>query len=103
MERKDSLLKRLLPLLLLAVLIPLGLWFAARGLGSRGDEESLNLLRQSIQRAAVQCYALEGFYPSDLEYLQEYYGVSVDQERYFVGYQYVASNLMPAVAVLPIP
>ena len=102
MERRHSLLRRLLPLLLLAVLIPLALLLASRGLGGRAGEEQLALAEQSIRRAAVQCYALEGFYPSDLEYLMAEYGVTVDESRYFVGYQYVASNLMPDITVLPI-
>ena len=48
------------------------------------------------------CFALEGAYPRDLSDLEERYGVSVDRERYFVDYRYVASNLMPDITVLPI-
>ena len=39
-------------------------------------------------------------YPPSLEYLKETYGVQVDEERYFVDYRYVASNLMPDITVL---
>ena len=63
--------------------------------------EGLELAEQSIRRAAVQCYALEGFYPAGVDYLEEYYGVSVDEDRYFVDYRYIASNLMPDITVLP--
>lgn len=43
-----------------------------------------------------------GGLPRDLSDLEERYGVSVDRERYFVDYRYVASNLMPDITVLPI-
>ena len=74
----------------------------ANQLGRRTALEGLSLAEESIRRAAVQCYALEGAYPADLSYLVDRYGVSVDPERYFVDYQYTASNLMPDITVLPL-
>lgn len=94
-------LRRWLPLLLLLVLIPLALFLAARGLSGRADQEGLALAEQSVRRAAVECYALEGAYPENLDYLKERYGLAVDEARYFVDYRYVASNLMPDITVLP--
>ena len=102
MERKPSLLRRALPLLVLVILLPLVLFAASRTLGARAGQESLALAEQSVRRAAVQCYALEGFYPTEFSYLEEYYGVSIDTGRYLVDYRYVASNLMPDITVLPI-
>lgn len=88
-------------ILLCLILLPAALYFSARTLGSRADDESRELAEQSIRRAAVQCYALEGTYPVSWDHLKEVYGVSVDERRYFVDYQYVASNLMPDITVLP--
>lgn len=93
---------RAAPILLLLVLLPLVLFFSAQTLGGKADQESLDLAEQSIRRAAVQCYALEGTYPVSWDHLKEVYGVSVDESRYFVDYQYVASNLMPDITVLPL-
>lgn len=93
---------RAVPILLLLVLLPLVLFFSAQTLGGKADDESLDLAEQSIRRAAVQCYALEGTYPVSWDHLKEVYGVSVDESRYFVDYQYVASNLMPDITVLPL-
>lgn len=101
-KRRHSFLHRALPVLLLLVLIPLALFTVSRGLGDRADRENLALAEQSVRRAAVECYALEGWYPPDLKYLQEHYGVSVDENRYWVAYQYVASNLMPDITVVPL-
>lgn len=97
-----SRLRRALPVLLLLILIPLALFAASRGLGDRADRENLALAEQSIRRAAVECYALEGWYPPDLSYLKEHYGVSVDENRYWVDYQYVGGNLMPDITVVPL-
>lgn len=93
---------RTLPLLGLLVALLLALFLITGALGNRAGRQSLSLAEQSIRRAAVQCYALEGAYPRDLSDLEERYGVSVDRERYFVDYRYVASNLMPDITVLPI-
>lgn len=89
-------------ILLGLALLPTVLYLSARTLGSRADDESRDLAEQSIRRAAVQCYALEGAYPVSWDHLKEVYGVSVDESRYFVDYQYVASNLMPDITVLPL-
>lgn len=86
-----------LMLALLAVLV-----YGAQDLSARTDRENLSLLQQSIRRAAVECYALEGWYPDSIDYLVEHYGVYVDDERYMVDYRFVASNLMPDITVLPL-
>ena len=45
-------------------------------------------------------HAAEGIYPPDLAYLEEHYGVQVDEDRYTVDYRAFASNLMPDITVL---
>ena len=62
--------------------------------------EGRRQLEDAVRRSAVACYAAEGIYPPDLEYLEEHYGVQVDRERYTVVYEVFASNLMPDVTVL---
>lgn len=91
---------RLLPLLLFALAVPLAFLLFSWLFGARVDAENLRSTEEGIRRAAVQCYALEGVYPPDLSYLEERYGVSVDEKRYYVDYQYVASNLMPDITVV---
>ena len=64
------------------------------------DSEGRQQLEDAVRRSAVACYAAEGIYPPDLEYLEEHYGVQVDRQRYTVVYEIFASNLMPDVTVL---
>lgn len=75
--------------------------FGVRAMESRSEEESLASLRNAVQRACVQCYAIEGRYPPSVEYLEEHYGVVIDRNRYHVFYDGWASNVMPDITVLP--
>lgn len=84
----------------LMVLLLVVLVYGTKDLSARTDRENLSILQQSIRRAAVECYALEGWYPDSIDYLIEHYGVSVDTDRYMVDYRFVASNLMPDITVL---
>ena len=57
-------------------------------------------LETVLRRTAVSCYAAEGFYPPDVAYLQEHYGLRFDEEAYIVHYVLSASNWMPDITVL---
>ncbi len=56
-------------------------------------------IKEAIEKASIQCYALEGSYPPNLEYLEEHYGLVLDEEKYFYFYEIFASNIMPDVEV----
>lgn len=62
--------------------------------------ESVRIATDSIMRAVVSCYAVEGSYPESYEYLKKNYGVSVDESKYIVHYDIFASNIMPDVSVI---
>lgn len=66
---------------------------------NNNNEESYKILSDAIIRSAVQCYAIEGFYPPDIEYLEENYGLLVDHDKYVVSYSVFASNIIPEVIV----
>ena len=88
-------------LLLPAVLAVLLVFLSALNNLSDGQRsEGRQQLEDAVRRGAVACYAAEGIYPPNLEYLEEHYGIQVDRERYTVVYEVFASNLMPDVTVL---
>jgi hypothetical protein len=66
---------------------------------SRSDDER-EQLETAVRRAAVACYAAEGVYPPNLAYLQEHYGIQIDETRYTVSYIIFGSNMMPDITVL---
>ena len=89
--------------LLLPVIAAAALLMFAAALSSLDQgraEEDMRQLEETLRRACVACYAAEGSYPSDLNYLKERYGIQVDETRYTVYYNIFASNLMPDITVL---
>ena len=68
---------------------------------SRLKTESLEAVEQAVLHSAGQCYAVEGVYPSELSYLEEHYGLTINHSRYVVTYEAFSSNLPPDVQVLP--
>ena len=63
-------------------------------------EEYLRLTEETLRRAVVSCYALEGRYPPDVAYLQEQYGLQLNDEKYIVHYEIFAENIMPDITIL---
>jgi len=62
--------------------------------------EGLKILDDSIRRAVVMCYAVEGRYPDTINYIEETYGIRIDRSRYAVHYSIFASNLFPDITVV---
>ena len=65
----------------------------------RRDNENIHILEDAIIRSAVQVYAIEGFYPPDIQYMEDNYGLMVDHEKYAISYDVFASNIMPEVVI----
>jgi len=90
------------PLLVIPAVLVILLLFstALSNLQAGRISEGRQQLEDAVRRSAVACYAAEGIYPPNVEYLEEHYGIQVDRERYTVMYEVFASNLMPDVTVL---
>ena len=48
----------------------------------------------------VYCYATEGTYPESLEDLKAHYGLTYDEDLFFVDYQTVGANIYPDVTII---
>ena len=97
-DKKTPLLIRILPVILLLLAVGmLTLFF----LLPRKDisTESTAAIREAVERSARQCYAVEGIYPPNLQYLQDHYGLQVNTKDFYVRYEAFASNLPPQVIV----
>ena len=64
-------------------------------------DEQLRMTEDSIRRAAVSCYAAEGSYPQNVQYLVDHYGVQIDEKKFVVNYSIIGSNTMPYIEVVP--
>lgn len=70
----------------------------------RGRQESgKQQLEEALRRTAVACYAAEGFYPPDVDYMVRRYGLQYDADAYCIHYEVFASNLMPDITVVEKP
>lgn len=71
------------------------------GVQSAIREQSAQSMRAAIVDAALQCYAIEGAFPSSITYLEDHYGLVVNNKDYLVTYECYADNVAPSVVVVP--
>lgn len=98
-KKEKSHITTLLPALLLAVALCI-LIAASASLASTNRERETEILSNALDRSITQCYALEGSYPPDLDYLKEHYGLTYNSDRYFIDYRYIGSNLRPNTIII---
>lgn len=86
----------------LIVILAVLAWFVAgvSRLETGRQEQGRLQLEEAVRRTVAACYSVEGFYPPNVQYMQEHYGLQYDPGRYTVCYEIAASNLMPAITVL---
>ena len=66
----------------------------------KNNGRELQIVRDAVKNAALTCYAAEGSYPENLQYLRDHYKLAYNQEKFVVEYDAFASNLMPTINVL---
>jgi hypothetical protein len=99
----NTFFKQLIRTLVLPILVTAIVLYFLTAVSNLNDGKILedkHQLEEALTRAAVSCYALEGAYPPNLEYLIEHYGIQIDADRFTVKYESIASNLMPDITVL---
>lgn len=57
-------------------------------------------LENAILRNITYCYTLEGSYPKSLNYLKENYGLTYDEDLFFVDYRVSGSNIFPEITII---
>jgi hypothetical protein len=57
-------------------------------------------LQDAIEQDISAYYAREGYYPSSIQELQDIYGLTYDEDRFFIGYQLMGSNIRPYVTIV---
>ena len=85
---------------LVLLLVVIVLFMAIVNTADRSGDEGRKQLESSLRRSVMACYAAEGVYPPDLEYLKEHYGLIINEDRYSVHYEAFAQNLMPDITIL---
>lgn len=99
-DRVRRLLRQIAAIIVLAALV----WAVAYFYGpirSTMQDQAAASIRSSVLKAAMQCCAVEGSYPLTLGYLQDNYGLHVNETDYVINYEAFASNVLPSVTVVP--
>ena len=98
----DMAYRREIAIVLLMALLIGGVWVLVTRVGSSSGEAQTQFVIDAVHNAALTCYAVEGAYPTNLEYLRAHYGLAYDQDRYLVRYDAFGSNLMPDISVIEV-
>jgi len=97
----DFLRSAILPVIF-TVAVMLMVVFGLRQTEASSSAEGLRILEDSIRRAVVMSYAIEGRYPDSIEYIEDNFGVYIDRTRFVVHYKIFASNILPEITVIPL-
>ena len=65
-----------------------------------GDDQQRESLSKAIDASLLQCYCIEGRYPSDFEYLAKNYGIVYDKSRFRVDYTVFGTNMRPDIFIV---
>jgi len=98
-ENKSS-RKRIYIGLATMIVVLIGFYFTFLETSKSSEHEKMAISQKAIERAVVNCYAIEGFYPQSVEYIEENYGVIIDHNKYIVEYEIMGSNVLPEVRVV---
>ena len=88
----------MMPVLMLAAVYIL--LVSAGSVSERQQAESLTQMEDTIYKAVLNCYAIEGSYPATIDYVEQHYGLQIDHDRYDVFYEIFAENVMPEITVI---
>lgn len=73
---------------------------AAGNVGEKQQEQELIQMQDTVKRAVLNCYSIEGSYPDSVEYVEKHYGLQINHDRYDVFYEIFADNIMPEITVV---
>lgn len=71
-----------------------------QSISQSSTEKQKQSLETALHRDIIHCYAVEGTYPPSLEYIKTHYGLTYNEDLFFVDYQPIASNLMPDYTII---
>ena len=95
---KMNILVQILSMLMVFAII-IAIIFSLPSFRKSGGRIRAESIENTIKKYAVQCYASEGSYPPNLDYLVDNYGLMLDEKHYFYYYEAFASNFMPDISV----
>jgi len=95
----DFLRSAILPVLFTVVVMVM-IVFGLRQTEEASSAEGLRILEDSLRRAVVMNYAIEGRYPDSIEHIERSFGIYIDRTRFVVHYRIFAPNIFPEIMVI---
>jgi len=86
----DFLRTAILPIIFTVVIMVMVI-YGLQQTSESSSAEGLRILEDSLRRAVVMNYAIEGRYPESIEYIERNFGIHIDRTRYAVHYRVFAS------------
>ena len=101
MKKKNSgFARRLMMTLVVFAVLFVGVYLLVNRVGSASGNAETELVRDAVRSAVLTCYAVEGAYPANLDYLKDHYGLAYNEKAYMVMYDAFATNIMPTIRVV---
>ena len=82
------------------LIIIIAFMFGISFISSTSSRDQKQVLTDAINKDIIHCYAIEGYYPPSLSYIEDHYGLTYDKDRYLVDYVPVGDNIMPSVTIV---
>ena len=73
-----------------------------RSISASTRDNQKESLENALNRDIIQCYVIEGTYPPSLDYLKNHYGLTYDEDVFFVDYTPRGANLLPDITILEV-
>ena len=76
--------------------------FGISFISNTSSNDQMQILTDAVAKDVIHCYAVEGYYPPSLKYIEDHYGLTYDSSRYMIDYVPIGDNIMPSVTILEI-
>lgn len=69
-------------------------------IASTSSKDQKQILTEAVSKDIIHCYAIEGYYPPSLSYIEDHYGLTYDKSKYMIDYVPIGDNIMPDVTIV---
>lgn len=69
-------------------------------ISSNNNRDEKEILEKALNKDIIHCYAVEGYYPPSLAYIEEHYGLTYNHDKYVVDYESIGNNIIPTVTIV---
>ena len=85
--------------ILLFILLVVGAVALVDFMDQSDQKAESEIVTKAVRDAVITCYAVEGVYPDDVDYLKAYYHLSYNEDRFFVTIESFSTNHFPDIYV----